>query len=87
MLASIDFNDDAFRVTGKIGNVPAYAHLATEMRTFNREPVTQVPPKFPLGFGRSGAHRTRELTLRRRLRAILLRPGSWFVRLSHVSAS
>jgi hypothetical protein len=65
MLATIDLDDDAPRVTGKIDDVAANANLATEMCASGGKPVAQVPPEFPLCFRRRGPHLAGELTLSR----------------------
>ena len=64
MLTPIDLDDNACRVTGKIGDVAADSNLATEMSAWRRNSVAQVPPELPLGVRRSGAHRAGEATLR-----------------------
>ncbi len=87
VLASIDLDDDACRVTGEIGDVAANSNLATEMRARCRKPVAQVPPELPLGFRRSSAHRLGEAALRRHDRAITLRPDSRLVTCGHVIVS
>src|SRR5262245_49368146 len=87
MLATVDLNDDAFGVTGKISNVSADPNLATEVATLHRKTMAQVPPKLPLGFRRCSAHFARELTLWGRLRAILLGPDARLFGCGHVSVT
>jgi hypothetical protein len=85
VLASIDLDDNACRVTGKIGDVAADSNLATEMSAWRRKSVAQVPPQLPLGFRRSGAHRPGKATLRWHDRTIALRPDSRLVTCGHVT--
>jgi len=44
MLTAVNLDNDAFGVTGKIGDVSADPNLATEMRAGHRKGMTQVPP-------------------------------------------
>jgi hypothetical protein len=83
---SIDFDNDAFRVTGKISDVTANSNLATEMRARRGKSVAQMPPELPLGFGRSGSHRAGEPTLRWHNGAIALGPNSRLIVCGHVIA-
>ena len=87
MLASIDLDDDAGRVTSKIDDVAVNTNLPTEMRSQCWNSMAQVPPELPLGLRRSRAHRAGEATLRRHDRAIALRPDSRLVACGHVIAS
>src|SRR5438132_14304332 len=92
MLASVDFNDDASGVTDKVANVAPDANLTTEMSACDRKATAQMPPKLLFGFGRCGAHRVAKRALRRRHRAVLPGPDSWFARFrfipfGHVSVS
>ena len=84
MLATIDLDDDASRVTRKIDDVTANSNLATEMRAWRRNSVTQVPPEFPLRFRRRGPHLAGELTLSWHDRAIALGPDSRLVPCGHI---
>jgi hypothetical protein len=65
MLAPVDFDNDASRVTGKIDDVATNSNLTTEMSAGGMNSVAQLPPEFALGFRRGSAHCAREATLRR----------------------
>ena len=84
VLAAVDLDDNAGRVTGKVSDVTANSNLATKVRARRKEPVAQVPPELAFRFGRSRAHRTGEAALRRHDRSIALSPNSRLVFCGHV---
>jgi hypothetical protein len=87
VLAAIDLDDNAGRVTGKVSDVTANSNLATKVCAGRKEPVAQVPPELAFRFGRSRAHRTGEAALRRHDGTIALRPNSRFVVRGHLVVS
>src|SRR5262249_3666658 len=84
VLATIDLDNNAPRVTRKIDDVAANSNLATETCASAGKPVAQVPPEFPLCFRRRGAHLAGELTLSWHDVAIALGPDSRFVPCGHI---
>ena len=52
MLAAIDLDNEATRVTSKINDVAANANLTTEMCALDGKPVAKVPPQSALRFCR-----------------------------------
>ena len=84
VLATIDLDNDAPRVTGEINDVAANSNLATEMCAWRRNSVAQMPPKFPLCFRRRGPHLAGELTLPWHDCAIALRPDPRLVPYGHI---
>ena len=64
MLAAIDFDNEVFGVANKVSNVTIDANLATEMSTWSRKAMPQMPPKFQFSFRWRVAHRARKRALR-----------------------
>ena len=56
VLAAIDLDNNAPRVTSKIDDIPPDSNLATEMCAWGGKPVAEVPPKFPFRFCRRRSH-------------------------------
>jgi len=63
MLAAVNLDNNAPRVTTKVDDVAANSNLATEMCASSGKPMAQVPPELPLRFRRRGPHLAGELTL------------------------
>ena len=87
MLTTIDLDDSARCVTGKVSDVRSNSNLTTEMRAKCRNAVAEMPPEFALSFRRGGTHRTGEATLRWHDRTIALHPNSRLVPGGHVVVS
>src|SRR3954468_10113925 len=83
-MLTIDLDDSARRVTGKVSDVRPNSNLTTEMRAKCRNAVAEMPPEFALSFHRGGTHRTGEATLRWHDRTIALHPDSRLVPGGHV---
>ena len=87
VLASIDLDDDAGRVTSKIDDVAVNTNLPTEMRARCWNSMAQVPPKLPLGVRWSSAQGAGEATLRWHDLTITLGPDSRLVSCRHIIVS
>jgi hypothetical protein len=83
VLAAIDLNDDARRVTGKVSDVTTNSNLPAKMRAGCGQSVAEVPPELPFRFRRRRTHRTSEATLRGHDRSIALGPDSRLVVCRH----
>jgi len=87
VLASINLDDNASRVTDKIGDVAADANLAAEMCAGYRDAMAQVPPELALGVRQRSPHRAGEAALWWHDRTIALGPYCWLVVCGHFRAS
>jgi hypothetical protein len=87
VLAAIDLDDNASRVTNKICDVAADPDLPTEMRAGDRNSMPQVPPELALSVRRRGAHGAGQAALLWHDRTIALRPHSRLAICRHVIAS
>ena len=56
MVPAVNFDDELRGMIGKIYDVGTQPDLPSEMGLRDREAMPQMPPQFPLSFGRRGPH-------------------------------
>jgi hypothetical protein len=87
VLAAIDLDDNASRVTNKICDIATDPNLPTEMRARERNSMSQVPPQLALSVRRRGAHGAGQAALLWHDCTIALRPHSRLAVCRHAIAS
>src|SRR5207244_764294 len=78
MLAAVDLDRKLCSMTREVGDIAADASLPAEMRSLHRQPMSEMPPEFPLRVGGSFAHRARENIRRADNRTVTLGPSARF---------
>ena len=56
LVPAVNFDDELRGMIGKIYDVGTQPDLPSEMGLRDREAMPQMPPQFPLSFGRRGPH-------------------------------
>ena len=65
MLTTVDLDNEMRSVTCEVHDVLLDPNLPTEMRTADRETMTEMPPEFALGVSGGRTHLARKPALRR----------------------